>query len=489
MFRDGNDNLKNKSLDINFYQIAEIASWLFMAYGLFICSVYVFSAIFSLMELRDYKRRHNFHDEIALLQSSNLPPISILAPAFNEEINVIENVRSLLTLNYPSFEIIIINDGSKDATLQKLLDAFDMVPGELGHYNFIATKEIRGIYISKNNAYKNVRVVDKENGGKADALNAGINVCNHETMCCIDVDCVLERDALLKLIKPFLNNDKKVIASGGIIRVANSCIIEDGRIIKVKLPNTFLARAQIIEYFRAFLMGRMAWSRVDGLLLISGAFGMFDKKTVIEVGGYNPNTVGEDMELLVRMRRMMREKKEDYIVGFVPDPLCWTEVPQQWKTLHRQRNRWTRGTMETLWVHRKMLFNPKYGILGLLSTPYWVFFEWLAPVFEFLGILFFLLLIVFGQVSWTVFLLFFGAVYSFAVLFSITALFFEEFSFQQYKKPGHIIKLMGTALLEPLIYHPFVMWAAIKGNIDFLRGKKAWGNMNRKGLTRSQNSQ
>ncbi|MEH6405738.1 MAG: glycosyltransferase [Leeuwenhoekiella sp.] len=470
-------------MEINFYQITEIASWIFLAYGLIICTGYVFSAVFSLIELRDYKRRHNFQDEIALLQSSNLPMVSILAPAYNEEANVIENVKSLLTLNYPSYEIVIINDGSKDGTLNRLIETFDMVPDELLHYNDIPTKEVRGIYISKNKAYKSLKVIDKENGGKADALNTGINICNHEMICCIDVDCILERDALLKLIKPFLKNEKKVIASGGIIRVANSCIIEDGRIIEVKLPDTFLARAQILEYFRAFLMGRMAWSRVDGLLLISGAFGMFDKKVVIEAGGYNPETVGEDMELLVRMRRMMREKNVEYSVGFVPDPLCWTEVPQQWNILHRQRNRWTRGTVETLWEHRKMLFNPKFKVLGLISTPYWLFFEWLAPIIEFCGLLYFFFLLLFGQVDWIVFAVFFAVVYSFSLLFSITALFFEEFSFQQYTKPAYMFQLVRTALLEPLLYHPFVMWAAIMGNIDLIRGKKTWGKMVRTGLT------
>nr|WP_142786658.1 glycosyltransferase [Changchengzhania lutea] len=473
---------------MNFHQITEIASWIFLAYGLIICSGYIFSAVFSLIELRDYKRRHNFQDEIALLKSSSLPPISILAPAYNEEANVVENVRSLLTLAYPSFEIIIINDGSKDDTLKILLDTFDMVRDDLLYHNPITTKKVRAVYVSKQKAYKNLKVIDKENGGKADALNAGINISNHPKICCIDVDCVLERDALLKLIRPFLNNDKKVIASGGIIRIANSCIIEDGRIIEVRLPNTFLARAQILEYFRAFLMGRMAWSKVDGLLLISGAFGMFDKETVIEVGGYNTNTVGEDMELLVRMRRMMQEKNMDYTVGFVPDPLCWTEVPQQWKVLHRQRNRWTRGTIETLLLHKKMIFNPKYKVLGMLSAPYWFFFEWLAPIIEFIGILFFLFLLIFGQVNWLVFMIFFGVVYSFSILFSFTALFFEEFSFQQYKKSKYIHVLIMTALLEPLLYHPFVMWAAIKGNIDFLRGKKSWGEMGRQGLANHKSS-
>lgn len=467
---------------MNIHQITEIASWLFLLYGIIICSGYCFAAIFSFLEIRDYKRKNNFQAEFALLQSSSLPTISILAPAYNEEANVVENVRSLLTLNYPSYEIVIINDGSKDETLQRLIDTFKLELEEFLYHPFIPSKEVRGIYKSKNESFKNLTIIDKVNGGKADALNTGINVCDNDIICCIDVDCILESDALLKLVKPFLNNSKKVIASGGIIRVANSCTIEDGRILEVKLPDTFLARAQIIEYFRAFLMGRMAWSRLDGLLLISGAFGMFDKETVIAVGGYNHETVGEDMELLVRMRKKMREDKVPYTVGFVPNPLCWTEVPQKWGVLHRQRNRWTRGTAETLMLHKKMLFNPKYGVLGLLSTPYWFFFEWLAPIIEFLGLVYLILITIFTTPNYWVYLIFFGVVYTFAILFSITALFFEEFSFQQYKRPKYIIKLLGTILLEPIIYHPFVMWASVKGNWDLIHGKKTWGAMARTGL-------
>lgn len=465
----------------------EIASWLFFAYAVLICSGYIFAALFSFLEIKDYKRTYNLPvEETAMLQSSSLPSISILAPAFNEEANVVENVRSLLTVNYPSYEIVVINDGSKDNTLGRLLETFDMIKDDTLHYQAVPTKEVRGVYISKHKAYKNLTVIDKANGGKADALNAGINNCRHDIICCIDVDCILEHDALLKLIKPFLNNEKKVIASGGIIRVANSCIIEDGRIIDVKLPDNFLPRAQILEYFRAFLMGRMAWSRLDGLLLISGAFGMFDKKIAVEAGGYDHSTVGEDMELLVRMRRMMLERKEEYVVGFIPDPLCWTEVPESWQVLHRQRNRWARGTIETLLKHKKMMLNPKYKVLGMLSMPYWMFFEWLAPVIEFLGMIFICILLVLGHLHWAIFLSFFGLVYTFSVLYSITAIFFEEYSFQQYKKTKYIFRLIGTAFLEPLIYHPFVMWAAIKGNYDLMRGKKTWGAMTRTGLGNPQ---
>ncbi|UAB83760.1 glycosyltransferase family 2 protein [Zunongwangia sp. SCSIO 43204] len=472
-------------MGITFDDIADIASWLFLVYGILICLGYLFSAIFSIFEIRDYKRSNNYRDEIALLQASELPPVSILAPAYNEGLNIVENVRSLLTINYPNFEIVIINDGSKDDTMQRLIDEYDLEKQDYLFHYFIKTKTIRGVYKSKNTAFKNLLVIDKENGGKADALNTGINVCSNDIICCIDVDCILEYDAMLKLIKPFLNNRKKVIASGGVIRVANSCVIEDGRILEVRLPEKFVARVQVIEYFRAFLMGRMAWSRVDGLLLISGAFGMFDKQIAIEAGGYNHNTVGEDMELLVRMRRMMREKNIPYKVGFVPDPLCWTEVPQSWEILKRQRNRWTRGTAETLLLHKKMIFNPKYGVLGLLSTPFWLFFEWMAPIIEFSGTIFFIFLLWNGLISWKFFFTFLFVVYAFAVLFSITALFFEEYSFQQYKKPRYIFKLIGTAFLEPIIYHPFVMWAAVRGNWDLIIGKKSWGEMTRTGLSNS----
>ncbi|MCF8713447.1 glycosyltransferase [Joostella atrarenae] len=441
--------------------------------------------MFSFFEIRDYKRKYNLKDEVALLQSTNLPSISILAPAFNEEKNIVENIRSLLTINYPSYEIVIINDGSKDKTLEQLIKSFHLVEDDSLYFNFIPTKEIKKVYKSKSKSFKNLKVIDKENGGKSDALNSGINICKHDIITSIDVDCILESNALLKLIKPFLNDKNKVIASGGIIRIANSCIIEDGKIIEVKLPNKFIARAQVIEYFRAFLMGRMAWSRMDGLLLISGAFGMFDKNTVMEAGGYNTNTVGEDMELLVRMRRMMLKRKEKYTVGFIPDPLCWTEVPQDWRVLHRQRNRWTRGTAETLWLHRAMIFNPKYKVLGMLSTPYWLFFEWLAPLIEFIGVLFFIALLCFGHIEWKFALSFFLVSYCFGILYSITALLFEEYSFQQYKRTDYLYKLIITACLEPIFYHPFILWASLKGNIDLIRGRKSWGAMNRSGLRNS----
>jgi cellulose synthase/poly-beta-1,6-N-acetylglucosamine synthase-like glycosyltransferase len=276
--------------------------------------------------------------------------------------------------------------------------------------------------------------------------------------------------------------EKRVIGAGGVIRIANSCEIANGHIQKINLPKRFLPRAQVMEYTRAFLMGRMAWSELDGLLLISGALGMFDREIVIKAGGYSTSTVGEDMELVVRIRRYMAENGFDYDVVYIPDPLCWTEVPSSVKVLARQRSRWTRGTMETLAKHRKLFFNRKYGKLGLLGYPYWLAFEYLAPIVEFLGICWFIFLVITSSLNWPFFLLLFGFVYFFAVSLSIWAVLFEEITFHKYEKRRDVMRLVGIAFLEPLFYHPLVMLMTIKGNIDKLFNRNKWGKMERKGF-------
>jgi len=303
--------------------------------------------------------------------------------------------------------------------MEILISTYDLYAKDLNINAEIPTKQIRGIYKSNNAAYKKLTVIDKENGGKADALNVGLNFAKYPYAVCIDVDCILDKDSLLKLAKPFLeSNDKRVIATGGVVRIANQCVIEDGRLIDVNVPNKILPRIQVLEYLRAFLLGRMAWERLDGLLLISGAFGAFDREIAIKAGGYNTKTVGEDMELVVRMRRYMLERKLPYTVSYIPDPLCWTEAPDNASIFKKQRSRWMRGTIETLWIHRKMFFNPKYKILGMVSVPYWTFFEFLAPFIEFIGLLITFVFVALGILNWKFFLLLFLFVYIFAVMFS-----------------------------------------------------------------------
>lgn len=479
--------MKEYDLDTSFWDIlVELFYNLLYIYSVSIMVSYLTLSFISFIAVRKYLQKNFFVDYKDILNTEFAPSVSILAPAYNEAATIIENVRSILSIHYSNFEVVVINDGSKDETIDLLIEEYDLIQVDFAINDELPTKEIYGVYKSRNDAFNQLVVVDKANGGKSDALNVGINVAKHDYVTCIDVDCVLEQDALLKLMKPFMDeNEREVVATGGVIRIANSCVIEDGRLLEVKVPTNFVARSQALEYIRAFLLGRMAWSLMDGLILISGALGVFNRKIAIEVGGYDHNTVGEDMELVVRMRRYMIEKKRKYTVAFIPDPLCWTECPESWSILGRQRNRWTRGTIETLWKHRGMFFNPKYKLLGMLSYPYWFVFEWAAPLLEAFGLMLFFLLALVGLVNWSFFLLMMGLIFGFTVTFSVLSLLIEEITYHNYKRKRDLLALLRTGLIEPFIYHPYIVYAAIMGNLDYLFGKSSWGEMTRKGFSES----
>lgn len=465
---------------INFFD------YIFFGFAMAAISSYIILAIISAFETVNYMKKNSFVNYTEILSSSISPSISIIAPAYNESLNIVENVRSLLSNHYVNYDVIIINDGSKDDSLEKLIAAYDLVKVDYLINNQIETKPLRkGVFKSTNPAFEKLIVVDKENGGKADALNLGLNISTNKYVACIDVDCLLLEDSLQKMIKPFLEaTDHKVIAAGGVIRIANSCIIKDGKLLEINFPKNNIVRGQILEYLRAFLLGRMAWSKLNGLLVISGAFGLFDKKIALEVGGYDTKTVGEDMEIIVRMRRHMEEKKVKYRVAYIPDPLCWTEAPDNYKIFISQRNRWTRGTIETLKKHRKIGFNPKYNSLGMLSYPYWFLFERLAPIVEILGLFYFSILIITNNVVWSYAILFLILAYLFTVIFSIITIITEELTYHQYTKKGMGLQLIKTAFTEPILNHPFILYAALKGNFDYYFNKSIkWGEMTRKGMS------
>ena len=465
--------------------ILEIFHYLFFAFAFTAIASYIILSFISSKETIEYFKKKSFINYKDILSSTFSPSITIIAPAYNESLNVVENVRSLLSNHYVNYNVIIVNDGSKDDSLEKLIAAYDLEKIDFIINDKIKTKPLRaGVFKSKNPAFEKLMVVDKENGGKADALNMGLNISTSKYVACIDVDCLLLEDALQKMIKPFLEEtDCTVIATGGVVRIANACKIKDGKLIDINLPKNLLLQSQILEYIRAFLLGRMAWSRLNGLLVISGAFGIFDKRIAIEVGGYDTNTVGEDMEIVVRMRRYMEEQGKKYKVCYIPDPLCWTEAPDNYKIFISQRNRWTRGTIETLKKHRKIGFNPKYGSFGMISYPYWLLFERLAPLVEVVGLLYFIVLIFLKDVRWDYALIFLVLAYLFSVLFSIIALYSEELTFHQYKKKGTGYKLILLSALEPFVLHPFILYAAIKGNIDYYFNRTIkWGQMERKGM-------
>jgi cellulose synthase/poly-beta-1,6-N-acetylglucosamine synthase-like glycosyltransferase len=459
---------------------------MFFIITLVLSGSYLILGIFSAVALRKYLRKNSYVNYNSLVLSPLSPEVSIIAPAFNESKTIIDNIRTLLSLYYNNFEVILVNDGSTDNTLEKIKEEYELTRV---HYYFdyhLPCERIRGIYKSKNPSYKRLTVIDKKNGGKADSLNAGINICKSSLFISIDADSIIETDSILKLVKPFLEEkDRKVIGAGGVIRIVNSCDVERGHIREIHLPGQMLPRLQVLEYTRAFLLGRMAWSQLDGLMLISGAMGIFDRETVIKGGGYSIKTVGEDMELVVRMRRRMAEEGVKYEVTYIPDPLCWTQVPSDVKSLQTQRTRWTRGLIESLWTHRKIFFNKKYGRLGLLGYPYWFFFEWLAPLIAFSGFIYFIYLIVVNSINWPFYLLLFLFVYTFAVSVSIWAILFEEITYHKYKKKRDVLKLLIAALLEPFFY-PMYTYFAIRGNLESVRGKKGWGKAERKGFEKKK---
>ncbi|WP_394972011.1 glycosyltransferase family 2 protein [uncultured Croceitalea sp.] len=467
--------------------ILEYIDLVFLLFSSMLFCLFVFMGYFSTRSSLHYKNKNSFGDLSKVMASPIAPSITIIAPAFNESLTIVENIRSLLSLKYVNYVVMVVNDGSKDDTLQKMIDAYDLVKVEKEIDPKWQAKPIRGVYKSSQLSFAKLTVIDKENGGKSDALNTGIFLSESRYVGCIDVDCLLRPDALLHVVKSFSQRTKKrVIAVGGVIRIANSCEISGGTLEKIKLPKSWLARFQLLEYTRSFLLGRMAWGRIDSLLIISGAFGFFDREIALTVGGYDTDTVGEDMEMVFRMRRYMHERKQPYTIEYIPDSLCWTEVPEDLKILVNQRDRWTRGNLETLYKHKDMLFNSKFGRLGLISYPYWFFYEWLAPLLEFFGFFTILYFWYLGIINWDFFIAITAAIYVFSISFSFYAVLWDVFTYNEYKKTKDILILLFCALIEPVVFHPILVFSAVRGNYKKLfRVKSGWGSQIRKGFAKA----
>lgn len=423
-------------------------------------------------------RRESTED---LLGNQNAFPVSILVPAYNEEVGVTSTVRSLLALEYPEKEIIVIDDGSKDRTSERMIEEFQMKQVPFAVRLHIETAEIIATYQSSIFPY--IRLIKKANGGKADALNAGINLAAYPYFCAIDGDSILENDGLLKTMKPIIESDGQIIVVGGSVRIANGSTISRSKVEAIDLPKSPVVLMQIVEYFRAFLIGRLALSHLNILLIISGAFGVFNKERVIQAGGYNKNTVGEDMELIVRLHRLLREEKSRQRIEYIPDPVCWTEAPESLGVLRSQRIRWQRGLFETLWSHRKMMMNPKYGSIGLFSMPYFLLVELLGAVFEFVGYF-----LIFGGFffslidTYTASILFMVTIF-YGSLISALAVLLEELTLHKYPKASHLVRLYLWALTETFWYRPLMVLWRVQGIFATFRKKAHWGDMKRKGIS------
>jgi len=403
-------------------------------------------------------------------------PISILAPAFNEEQTIVSSVHSLLKVNYQLFEVIIINDGSTDNTMSKLMESFELYESKEIYDLELEHKPIRKVYKSK--LYKKLIVVDKENGRKSDALNVGINISKYPLVCCVDADTILEKDALTKSAQEFLK-DRRVIATGAAIGITNGSVIEHHTLIKKKIPKNFIESFQVLEYLRGFFAGRVGWQPLNGLILISGAFGVFDKKLVKKIGGYR-HAIGEDFDLLLRLRKYCYKNDIDHIVGFVPETLCWTQCPSDYNSLLKQRNRWQRGLLESLVYHRDMIFNPKYKTIGLLTMPYFLFVEALGPIITFIGILSILVFYFYGYINATTMTLFFLLEFVWGISLNILSLYLEIFAKHAYKGFIPFMKLFFLGFIEPFFYKPLLKAELFIATFNFTNTN--WGEIKRKAL-------
>jgi cellulose synthase/poly-beta-1,6-N-acetylglucosamine synthase-like glycosyltransferase len=408
--------------------------------------------------------------------STNMIPISVLVPAYNEESTIVDNIKSLLALNYPSHEVIVINDGSKDDTFKKIFEAYNLKEVSQPVRYLIKTKKIKGIY--KNIDIPKLTLVDKENGGKADALNVGINLSRYPVFASIDADSMLETDSLVRVIMPFIE-EKLTVAVGGIVRIVNGSKIKDGKVEAIGLPKNALAMFQIVEYLRAFLTGRMGWDALGCLLIISGAFGAFRKDVVVQVGGYSHNTIGEDMELVVKIHEYLRKNKSKYRIKFIPDPVCWTQAPEKIKDLRGQRRRWQIGLMDSLFRHKELLLNPRYGIIGMFGVPYFWIFEMLGPVIEILGYIFIPLSYILGLLNIKYFILFLVSSILYGIILSIGAILLEEYTFSKYPSIKQLLRLSWYGILENFGYRQMTTFFKIDAIVRFKKFKNSWGKIKR----------
>jgi cellulose synthase/poly-beta-1,6-N-acetylglucosamine synthase-like glycosyltransferase len=416
------------------------------------------------------------------LTSSAAPRVSIIVPAYNESLSIVDSLRSLLTLRYPYYEVVLVNDGSTDDTLQRLIEAYDLYEVPPAVMRRLRTQKVRAYYRSR--TWTKLLVVDKINGGKADSLNVALDAARFPFVLACDADTLIEPDALLRLTRPFLF-DQKIAAVGGTIRVVNSCTVRDGRVTDARVDSRFLPGVQTVEYLRAFLFGRLGWNLLGGNLNISGAFGLFRRDYLTEILGYATSTVTEDFEVSVRLQRHLKEGALKAKVTFIPDPVAWTEVPTSMKVLGRQRERWHRGLIATLVTHRKVLFNPKYGATGLIAMPYYLFCEMLAPLIEAIGFVLTLAGTAFGLLSPAYAVAFFMVTYLYGIVLSLAAVLMEEATFHKYRRPADSLRLILFAFIEPLGYRQATVWFRLKAFWRYFRGDHSWGRMQREGFSTS----
>ena len=434
--------------------------------------IYTVLMLLSLRATWVHVRQMTYQGLDALRHSPLTPPVTVIIPAWNEEDVIVNSVRSALQADYPNIHVIVVDDGSTDLTLDRLVKTFGLVKMDAAYHPSIPTAPIRSYYL--NPAIPSLLVASKAQGGKPDALNAGINLCSSPYFCNLDADCLLERDALLRLMDPIVNSAVHTVVSGGIVRILNGCETKDGRVIRVGLPQTWLERFQVVEYLRSFLFGRTGWHLLGGTLIVSGAFAVFHRPTVIEAGGFCRDTVTEDMDLIVQLHQWAADNNRQIRISFTSDPVCWTECPTTLAVLAHQRRRWQLGLCQTLWKHSEILFKGKYGIVGWLSFPFHAYVEGLGAAVEFMGYLLIPLGIFLGMVPPGLLLMFILLGIIYGGFLSVGAVLLEELTYRRYPRFGDLLTLLVFAMFENIGYRQLVLYYRFQGVLKFLAGSRHW---------------
>ena len=458
-----------------FYSLQSIVLLFFLIYS----GINTLMLILCLLNILKSTKESRYRNYKEILHSPFTTPVTIIVPCYNEEQTISPVVRSLLSLEYNEYEVIVVNDGSTDSTLELLIKDYELSLSQRDYPQSIPTQKIKNIYSSKK--YTSLIVLDKENGGKADALNSGINISSCPLVISLDADSIVAKDFLQKHSFPFISEDDTLIAAGGVVKVANGCDFNKGHLVREGLPHKFIEMCQVIEYVRSFNAFRIGLSTINSILIIPGTLGIFKKDLLLEIGGYDVDTIGEDMEVILRLHKHMKKLKRKYHISILPEVECWTQVPSQLSHLKHQRIRWQRGLLDCIIKNFTMLFNPKHGVLGLFGMPYYFIFELLTPLFEMAGVFVVLISIYLNIFYLQFFLTFFTLDIVMGIFISLCALFIDNIRTQTATiRLIHLPKLIFYCVLENFGYRQLISWWRFLAFFGYKYKGNNWGAKNRK---------